>query len=194
MAAIFRTGKFEWIGNNRATSIAALSDRLQRAFTRFTKPMPEGRPLELIRSIVVAAVELNEHIMIEADDIWTLRMYGAIAGGDEFYDKMENYNLTPVGSTLGLRDNSPLGTIKQRLSLDIIKERVRPLCVVAPALQFEHIEPDGNDYKDVENLVAPRVLVAVEEIPTAQDEKDPGPARPDEAVFSTLAANMGLLQ
>lgn len=189
---MFRTAKFEWVESNRAASIASLSDDFRKAFTRFTSPMPKGRPLELIQNIVVAAVELNEHIMIEADDIWTLKLYGSIGNNDEFYDKMENYNLIPVGPAVALRDNSPLDTIKDRLSLDVIKGRVKPLCVVAPALQFEHIEPDGNDYKDVENLVAPRVLVALSEIPAAQDEAEPGPAPPDEVVFFTLARNMGL--
>lgn len=191
---MFRTAKFEWIENARAASIASVSDQLRKMFRPFTSPMPEGRPLQLIGNIVVAAVELNEHMMIEADDIWTLRLYGAIAEGDDFYEKMENYNLTPVGNTVGLRDNSPLDTIKQRLSLDVIKTRVKPLCVVGPALQFEHIEPDGNAYKGVENLVAPRVLVALTELPPAQGEEEPGPAPPDEVVFATLARNMALSQ
>lgn len=157
----------------------------------FARPFPDGRALELIRDIVTAAVELNEHIMVEADDLWTIELEGVAGSEDDFYDNMTDFDLKPVGTISALQDNAPLDAITRRLNMDLVKARVKKLCVVAPALRYQHIQPQGEGYGDVVHLVKPQVLVAIKEILPANVMAEY--VLHDELVFYSMAKSLGLI-
>lgn len=158
----------------------------------FARPFPEGRPLELIRSIVEAAVRLNEHTMIEADDIWTIELEGVNVSEDDFYDKIDDFDLKPVGTLQDLGDNVPLADIKQRFSMDMIKDRMKKLCVVRPALRYQHVEPDGESYGDPVHVVKAEVLVSLKQMPMPEGTMAEYVMN-QELVFYTMAKNLGLI-
>lgn len=163
-----------------------------RAFRVFARPFSEGRALELIRAIVAAAVKLNEQMIIEADDIWTIELQSVIGSEDEFYDNLDDFALKAVGTDVGLEDNAPLGSLKTRFSLDVIKERVKKLCVVRPALRYRHVEPHGEGYGDVVHQVRPQVLVALKELPWPEGTIAVYTLH-DETVFYDMAKSLGLV-
>lgn len=158
----------------------------------FARPFPEGRPLELIRPIVEAAVRLNEHIMIEADDIWTIELEGVNNSEDDFYDKLEDFDLRPVGLLVALGDNTPLASIKNRFSMEMIKDRMKKLCVVRPALRYQHVEPDGESYGDPVHVVKAEVLVSLRQMPWPEGTISEYVIH-EELVFYTMAKNLGLI-
>lgn len=161
----------------------------------FARPMPKDRQLELMQNIVAAAVRLNEHIQIEADDIWTLDLYGATGENpDHFYNNIKEFDLKPVGTTIALRDSAPLDTISDRLDPEVVRDRVKLLCVVSPALRYKHIREDGRGYQDTANLVRPQVLVALQQLPPAEGEREPAAAQPHERIFFTMAKQKGYVQ
>lgn len=132
--------------------------------------------------------------MIEADDIWTLELEGVTgAGEDDFYDRLETFDLKPAGTLAALHDSAPLDSIKQRLSMDVIKERLKKLCVVTPALRFQHIKTQGEGYGELVQLVKPQVLVALKEVPWPEN-KIAEYALSDELVFYNMARSLGLVQ
>ncbi|KKY31879.1 hypothetical protein UCDDA912_g08168 [Diaporthe ampelina] len=190
--AIFRTAEFDWVQSNRTAKIEAKSQDLLRAFHLFARPFADGRALELIRDIVTAAVQLNERIIIEADDLWTIELEGSTGSEDDFYDNMADYDLKPVGTLTALRDNAPLNTIARRLNMDLVKQRVKRLCVVTPALRYQHVHPQGEWYGDVAHVVKPRVLVALKEITPAGTLIQA--SLHDELVFYSMAKSLGLIQ
>lgn len=193
LSAIFRTADFGWVQSSRTAKIEEVSQTLRRAFQVFARPFPEGRALELIRAIVAAAVRLNEHIMIEADDIWTLELEGETESEAGFYDNLEDFDLKPVGTLAALADSAPLDSIKRRLSLDEIKKRLKKLCVVRPALRYQHIQPEGEGYGELVDVVKPQVLVALKEVPWPKEVVSKH-ILPDELVFYTMAKSLGLIQ
>lgn len=191
LSAIFRTADFEWVRSNRTAKIEELSETLRRAFQVFARPFAGGRALELIRAIVAAAVRLNEHIMIEADDIWTIELEGVTGSEDGFYDDLEDFDLKPVGTLAALEDIAPLDSIKRRLSLLEIKRRLKKLCVMTPALRYQHIQPEGEEYGELVHVVKPQVLVALKDIPW-KDEVIPQHVHHDELMFYKMAESLGL--
>lgn len=193
LSAIFRTANFDWVQSNRTAKIETVSQDLRRAFNVFARPFPEGRALELIRAIVAAAVRLNEHIMIEADDIWTLELEGLTGSEDDFYDNLEDFDLKPVGTLAAFGDSAPLDNIKRRFALDVIKQRLTKLCVMTPALRYQHIKPQGEEYGELVHVVKPQVLVALKEI-AWPDQVLSEHVLPDELVFYTMAKSLGLIQ
>lgn len=178
----------------RAAKIEQLSQTLKRAFQVFAKPLGEDRTLQLIRKIVTAAVELSEHIMIEADDIWSIELEG-VTGSDEddFYNNLNDFQLKPVGSFDDFKNSAPLNTLTQRFSLDEIKTKIQKLCVVTPALRFQHIQSDGESYKEVVHKVKPQVLVALKAAASSEEGQDEY-VYPDEQVFHNMAKSLGLIQ
>jgi len=191
LATIFRTAQFDWVEQSRAARIEQISGILQNAFVIFARRIPRAQRMELTRNIVTAAVRLNEHIQIEADDIWTVQLSDLTGENDDhFYNNMEDFDMKPVGTTIALRDNAPLETISERLNPDEVRGRVEMLCVVSPALRYQHIEGDGLSFKDTADLVKPQVLVALQQLPRAAGEEDPAAAEPDELVFFNLAKSM----
>ncbi|KAI7779321.1 hypothetical protein LA080_000992 [Diaporthe eres] len=193
LSAIFRTADFDWVQSSRTAKIEEISQTLRRAFQVFARPFPEGRALELIRAIVAAAVRLNEHIMIEADDIWTLELEGETGSEAGFYDDLEDFDLKPVGTLAALADSAPLDNIKTRLSLDEIKKRLKKLCVMTPALRYQHIHPEGEGYEELVDVVKPQVLVALKEVPLPNDVTSEH-ILPNELVFYTMAKSLGLIR
>lgn len=192
--AIFRTADFDWVQSIRAANIEDLSQNLLRAFNLFARPFPEGRALELIRPIIAAAVLLSERIMIEADDLWTIELEGVTgATEDEFYDNLEDFDLKPVGTMAALQASAPLDSIKQRLSLDVIKDRLKKLCVVTPALRYRHIKPHGEEYGEVVQKVKPQVLVSLKDIPWKENTVAEYAVH-DELMFYNMSRSLGLVQ
>ncbi|POS71444.1 hypothetical protein DHEL01_v210163 [Diaporthe helianthi] len=197
LAALFRTAKFDWLEQSRAASIEQVSRVMLASFNGFSRPIPSSQRLGLTRNIVAAAVRLSEHMMIEADDIWSIQMTGFTSGnqGSDFYTRMKEFDLKAVGTTHALRDNVPLETMSDRFNAQELRNRIRPLCTVAPALRYQRINGDGNDYDDSVFLVKPRVLVALSQAPPpAQGQQTPAAAPPEEEIFYTLARNMGLVR
>lgn len=192
--AIFRTADFDWVQSIRAANIEDLSQNLLRAFNLFARPFPEGRALELIRPIIAAAVLLSERIMIEADDLWTIELEGVTGTSeDDFYDNLEDFDLKPVGTFAALQASAPIDSIKQRLSLDVIKDRLKKLCVVTPALRYRHIQPHGEEYGEVVQKVKPQVLVSLKEIPWSENTVATYAVH-DELMFYSMAKSLGLVQ
>ncbi|KAG6354629.1 hypothetical protein INS49_004647 [Diaporthe citri] len=193
LSAIFRTADFDWVQSHRTAKIEELSQDLRRAFQVFARPFPEDRALELIRAIFAAAVRLNEHIMTEADDIWTLELDGVTGSEDDFYDNLEDFDLKPVGTLEALGHSAPLDNIKTRFSMDEIKKRLTKLCVMTPALRYQHIQPTGEEYGEHVHVVKPQVLVALEEVP-GSEEVISEHVLPDELMFYKMAESLGLVQ
>lgn len=144
------------------------------------------------QNIVEAAVRLNEHIMIEADDLWTIQLYG-LAGGD-FHASIKDFDLRPAGTAAAVRDSGPLDTISDRFSPQDLQNRVRPLCIIAPALRVQQIDGEQGTYQASVDLVKPRVLVSLRQPAPAAGAQVPPPGPPEELIFYTLAQNMGLVK
>lgn len=177
----------------RAAKIEGLSQFLKEAFKVFAKPLGEENTLQHTRKIVTAAVTLSERIMIQADDIWTIELQGVTGSEDNFYNTLYDYDLKPVGSFDDLAKIAPLDTLAERFSLEEIKARVKKLCVVTPALRFQHIEPHGESYMEAAHMVKPQVLVALNSGASTEEGQDED-VRPDEAVFYNMAESLGFTQ
>lgn len=159
----------------------------------FARPLGEEKTLQLTRKIVTAAVALSERIMIQADDIWTIELEGVAGSEEDFYNNLDDFELKPVGSFDDFANSAPLKTLTERFSLDDIKARIQKLCVVTPALRFQHIEPDGESYMEVVHKVKPQVLVALKSGASTEEGQDEYVC-PDELVFHNMAKSLGLIQ
>lgn len=194
MSALFRTAKHSWVESTRAAKIEQLSKDLIKVFQVFVNPMADGTALALARRIFTAAARLNEYTMTEANDIWTVDLQEISGTDQDFYNKLEDMDLKPLGTATALRDNLPLENIRSRLGPDVIKQRLTKLCVVSPGIRFHHIAPGGDEYQAPVNLVKPRVLVSLREadppphnIANVDDQASHG-----DMVFYTMAQSLGL--
>ncbi|KAG8164227.1 hypothetical protein KVR01_006145 [Diaporthe batatas] len=160
LAAMFRTAELDWVQQSRQNGIQQTSLEIQRAFTEFASLIPGPLRTQLVESIVTAAVRLNEHIMIEADDVWEIKIHGLIdekAGG--FFANARDFALTGCGTRWAKMARTPVETIADRTSAQDLRGLMRPLCALAPALRFRHMDREAEGYQDSVDLVKPRVLV-----------------------------------
>lgn len=158
-------------------------------FSGFTRLINEHEGRGLVREIVSAAVRLNEHMMIEADDIWTIPETDTTIR--DFYTRPKAFDLKPVGTMSALRDNTPLDTISDRLSSQELQNRVSPLCIIAPALRYRSFDMAASDYDNPVNLIKPRILVSLKQAAPAGGQQAPAAAPPEEPIFYVLARSMG---
>ncbi|KAJ0124445.1 hypothetical protein J7T55_005783 [Diaporthe amygdali] len=189
LSAVFRTADHSWLRSARNAKTDELCQLLVRVFKVFARPLGEDGAHQLARKIIAAAVELNEHMMIEADDIWTLDLDQIIGPETDFHSRLSDMDLKSVATVTALRDNSPLDSIRSRLATGVIKQRVEALCVVAPAFRYRHISREGYEYQDPVTLVKPQVLVALNEVSLAVPAQD-GAAL--ESPFFVMAQSLGL--
>ncbi|KAL1851302.1 hypothetical protein Daus18300_012607 [Diaporthe australafricana] len=190
LSALFRTTKHSWLDKTRAAKVEQLSKHLVKVFQVFVKPMADGAALALARRIFTAAARLNEYMMTEANDIWSVDLDGVTGTDQDFYNNLDDMDLKPLGTHTALRDNLPLENIRSRLGPDLIKQRLTKLCVLSPAIRFRHIAPEGDGYQAPVTLVKPLVLVSLSEADGVENIHDQ--ASHGDMIFYTMAQSLGL--
>ncbi|KAI3395959.1 hypothetical protein diail_598 [Diaporthe ilicicola] len=126
-----------------AISQSSLQARLARVITG-----GQDRAAGAGSCVITPAVMLNEYMMTEKNDIWSVDLDGNTGSDDDhFYIRLDDMELKLVSTAAVLRDNLPLDGIRSRLALDLIRQCLTKLCVVSPALRYQHIRPEGNGYR-----------------------------------------------